>query len=356
MNETLFLQEVLNIPDSLKDTLDTLAGTAIQIGTQLLGRGARRLVAVGDGSSLYAGVASAYLHNRLVPPDGTLAWAAPAGDYALYPAPLSPTDALIGVSVSGEVVDLLELFRARQGQHQLVGITNVPGSSLTRLVEWSLVMQAGPSLVPTTTKGFVTSIAALDLLWLGLLQAQGVSAAGELMRELIAIPQAAARAAEQVQEQIADAVERVASCSRFYVCGAGPALGIAQEMALVLKEVAGLPAEAVQAREMAHGMISIAGPDLGVIVINPPGRGQAMARRMLAQFASCGAATLEFTSGAWATAEPGQICLDVPCHDLLTPFVYSGPAFMLANELAGVRGVDTDHPAWEAQYLREVRR
>ena len=354
MAETLFLQDILDTPASLENTLAQVGNQPYEIASALLAKGACRFVTLGSGSSLYASKASVYLHNALARPEGSLALVAPTGDNALYPVPLSSSDALIGVSVSGEIVDLLDLFKEVRGQHQLVGITNVAGSSLTRLVDHTLLTKAGPALVPTSTKAFVTSIAALDLLWLGLLRAQGVSEADSLFPELSAMPAATSRSLSQAMSQVATAADCLARCSRFFIFGAGPAFAVAQEAALVFKEVAGLPAEAVQAREMAHGMVSIADGNLGVIAINPPGRGQAAARQVLAQFASFGAATLEVTGGD--EAGPGRLCLDVPCHELLTPFVYSGPVFVLANELAGLRGVDTDHPAWEAQYLREVRR
>jgi glucosamine 6-phosphate synthetase-like amidotransferase/phosphosugar isomerase protein len=162
MTDTLFLQDILNTPQSLEDTLTALSGEARLVARALLDRGARRFVALGNGSSLYAAAASVYLHNAFAPPTGALTWAAPTGDYALYPAPLSPADALVGVSVSGEIIDLLDLFERLRGRHQLVGITNVAGSSLTRLVDSVLLMKAGTTLVPTSTKTFVASVAALD--------------------------------------------------------------------------------------------------------------------------------------------------------------------------------------------------
>ncbi|NLT42503.1 MAG: SIS domain-containing protein [Anaerolineae bacterium] len=354
MADTLFLQDVLDTASSLETTFANVGDQPYQIASALLAKGARRFVALGSGSSLYAAKASIYLHNSLARPENGLALAAPTGDYALYPLPLSHRDALIGVSASGEIVDLLDLFRAAGGRHQLVGVTNVAASSLTHVVDHTLHAQAGPSLVPTSTKAFVASIGVLDLLWLGLLRAEGVDAADRLGEELLAIPAVVRRSLSYALPQAAAAVDRLEPCSRFLIFGAGPAFAVAQEAALVFKEVSGVPAEAVQAREMAHGMVSIADGSLGVIAINPPGPGQRAAREVLAQFASFGASTLEVTTGE--EAEPGTLCLDVSCHDLLTPFAYSGPLFVLANELASRRGVDTDHPAWEAEYLRQVRR
>jgi glucosamine 6-phosphate synthetase-like amidotransferase/phosphosugar isomerase protein len=125
---------------------------------------------------------------------------------------------------------------------------------------------------------------------------------------------------------------------------------VAQEGALVLKEIANLPAEGVQTREMAQGTTSVVGAGVGVIGVLPPGPGQDAGRRVLAQCAALEAMTVE------VGADPNGLQVDVPCHHLLSPLIYGGPLFVLANELALRRGVDSDHPHWEADYLRAVRR
>ena len=71
---------------------------------------------------------------------------------------------------------------------------------------------------------------------------------------------------------------------------------------------------------------------------------------MLAQCASLGAVTVE------VGADANGLQVDVPCHPLLSPLIYGGPLFVLANELALLRGIDSDHPHWEAGYLQAVRR
>ncbi len=350
VSDTLFLQDTLNTARALAETLAQVAGQVDEAAAALVAGGARRLVALGNGSSLCAAVASVYLHNALAAPGSTLAWAVPTGDYALYPAPLSGADALVGVSASGEVVDLLDLFEPLRGRHQLVGVTNVAGSSLTRLVDHVLLTQAGAALVPTSTKTFVTTVAALDLLWLGLLEAQGCEKARRLRAELEGMPEVVGRALAQAQAQVAPAADRLAHCARFFIFGAGPSFGVALEAALVFKEVAGLPAEAAQTREMAQGTIAVVDGTVGAIAVSPPGRGAAAARQVLAQLAALGAATLEVGPGS------ADMHFEPSCSDLLSPLTYSLPLFLLANELAGRRGVDTDHPAWEQDYLREVRR
>lgn len=350
MSGTLFLQDILNTAQSLQDTLRGIGDGAEVLASDLFERGARRFVAVGNGTSVYASLASVYVHNALIGPGGTLTWAVPTGEYSLYPAPLSGHDAIVGVSVSGEVVDLLDLFEQLRGSHRLIGVTNAPASSLVRIVDDVLLTRAGASMVPTSTKTFATSVAALHLLWLGLLKAQGMAQATQLHDELLAIPDRVAESIYFAVRQAPDVATRLAPCRRLFVFGAGPSWPVAQEAALVFKEVTNLPAEAAHTREMAHGITAVVDASVGVIAVNPPGPGQAMGRQILAQCAALGAQTVEV-----GDTDSG-LRVDARCHDLLSPYVYSSPLFILANDLAHSRGIDTDHPKWEEEYLRTTRR
>ncbi len=350
MADTLIMRDIRDTPLTLRATLAGIGDEGDRLASALLEQGAHRFVAIGNGTSYYASLASAYLHNALIGSDQTLVLAAPTGDFSRYPPPLSQHDVVVGVSVSGEVVDLLDLFEQIRGHHRLVGITNEPASSLTRLADDLLVTRASPSVVPTSTKTFVASLAALYLLWLGVLKRQNVPQVESLRKELHDLPDLAEQGIAMAERQVKAVAERLAPCRRVFVMGAGPAWAVAQEAALVLKEVSNVPAEPLQQREMAQGTTSVVDETVGVIAVNPPGPGQDMGRTLLAQCEALGAVTLELGDA------PAGLTVAAPCHDLLTPILYCGPLFVLANELAVQRGVDADHPHWEEGHLRMTRR
>src|SRR5271165_6193144 len=102
MADTLFMQDIMHTPRALHDTLAGIGDHADALAAQFLAAGGRRLAALGNGTSYYAAAASVYLHNALVPADGTLTVAAPTGDFSLYPFPLSTADGIVGISSSGE--------------------------------------------------------------------------------------------------------------------------------------------------------------------------------------------------------------------------------------------------------------
>src|SRR5581483_3702414 len=72
MSQTRFLQDILHTAGAIQETLRGIGDGADDLAAQLLEHGARRFVAVGNGTSLYASLASVYVHNAFARPGGTL--------------------------------------------------------------------------------------------------------------------------------------------------------------------------------------------------------------------------------------------------------------------------------------------
>lgn len=343
---TLFRQDVLGIPKAIEGTVDAVERTVGPLARELLERGARRFVAVGGGTSYFAAVSSLQTHDSLAPGRGTTVQACATGEFRRYPLPLSSEDCVVGISASGEVADLLDLFRDIGDSHQLVGLTNSPTSSLARLCRHVVTTRAGEPLVPTSTGTYVASVAALSLLWLAVLEVEGVTQATVARQALRAASQSAAIALEALSPAVADEARRLAACTHVLICGSGAGYGLAQEAALVFMEVVNMPAHALPLAELAHGMIAMAGPRTGLIVLDPAeGRAPSVAST-IAQFEAAGSPVVMLAPPA----------AEAPTGGPLLPLILAGPLFALADEVALLRGTDPDRPGWEAQYLQAVRR
>ena len=74
-----------------------------------------------------------------------------------------PVDGLvIGITQSGETADTLVAIRqARIHNCQTLAITNVLGSSASRIADATLFMRAGPEISVAATKSFVARLAVL---------------------------------------------------------------------------------------------------------------------------------------------------------------------------------------------------
>lgn len=310
-----------------------------------LGEALRRLnppvlVLAARGSSDHAAVAAKYLVEWAT---GTpVALAAPSLA-TLYRAPLKLRGAaVIGVSQSGRSPDVVEYLRAsRRAGALAVAVTNDPGSPLARVAQETLLCHAGSERSVAATKTFTAQLAGLALLasaWAGgergRLLSRGLRLAPERLRRLLSSPRAAEEAAR-----------RLAGAERGVVLGRGFAYPAALELALKLKESAGLACEGASAADYLHGPVAAAGPGLAALLLAPAGPGLPTLRRAAAQLEAAGAEVLA-ASGDRSLARSAAYAVDVakgwpePLSPL--PLVVFGQR--VACGLAALKGRDPDQP------------
>ncbi|HMR30219.1 MAG TPA: SIS domain-containing protein [Geminicoccaceae bacterium] len=260
-----------------------------------------------------------------------------------YGARLHLKDALVvGLSQSGAGPDVLATIEAaRAGGAVTVAIVNAEGSPVGAAAEYLLPQRAGPERSVAATKSFILTLAVAARLvarWRG---DPGLAAALERLP---------AHLDKALACDWSAALPMLQSARSLYVVGRGPALGIAQETALKLKETSGLHAEALSAAEVQHGPRAVIGegfPVLAYGLADPGGEdARAFARDALAAGASV------------AVAAPGDgagglhLPLPEPLHPLLDPIVAAQAFYVFAESLARARGHDPDRP----QGLRKVTR
>ena len=100
---------------------------------------------------------------------------------------------LVTVSQSGETADTLAALRNLKDNPGCIGslvICNVPGSSLVRESDLSLMTHAGPEIGVASTKAFTSQLAAFLLLTVVLGRRHGLteSMEGQLVAELHKLP------------------------------------------------------------------------------------------------------------------------------------------------------------------------
>ncbi len=215
-------------------------------------RSPRRIFVIGNGTSLYTSMAAAYTARQLASPDDPLVLAFPAGDFRYFMPAIQSDDVIIGMSASGEFRDVLSVFERLHGECLLVGITHVPGSSVTRLADHVLFSGGGPSHVPVMTKTYASTLTALHLLLLEIL-----NASPSYFEALSAVADACEQALADAKRIIPDLVPVVAKFEHAFYFGAGNAYAAALEGALKMKEMAILHAEGSETWEMASGPATV---------------------------------------------------------------------------------------------------
>jgi glucosamine--fructose-6-phosphate aminotransferase (isomerizing) len=212
---------------------------------------------VACGSSFHAGFIFKYLLEESC---GIPVRIDVASEFKYFPPPVDGL--VIGITQSGETADTLSALRqAKSHNCSTLAITNVLGSTVTRIADATLFMRAGPEISVAATKSFIGQLAVLM---------QIVN--GSCGRKYETLLQNAHKSLEEVL--LLDVTEAVDLCknahSIFYV-GRGPFYPVSLEGALKMKEISYIHAEGYAAGELKHGPFALLSQETPVIAICMPG-------------------------------------------------------------------------------------
>jgi len=176
------------------------------------------------------------------------------------------TTAAIAITQSGETADVLKAMKSlREAGIRTLVITNVPGSTASRLADQTVYTRAGPEVGVAATKTFIAQL--MVLYQLALSQVRVNRRIGErLFVELRQLP-------AKVQE-VLDNEYQIVNCARYlsrydnvFFIGRGINFPVALEGALKLKEISYIHAEGCAAGELKHGPFALLSADTPVIAI-----------------------------------------------------------------------------------------
>ncbi len=173
---------------------------------------------------------------------------------------------VIAVTQSGETADSLRaLKKAKEsGCHTLV-ITNVVGSTATRIADETLYITAGPEICVAATKSFIAQLTMLYLLALAWSSA-GVRSRASLITELRQLPNKVQELLDR-EEQITEQAKYLARYENVFFVGRGINFPIALEGALKLKEISYIHAEGYPAGELKHGPFALLTTNTPVVAL-----------------------------------------------------------------------------------------
>ena len=250
---------------------------------------------------------------------------------------------VIGVSQSGQSPDIVAVLdAARQQGRPTLAITNDPGSPLARVADRVLDLHAGPEQAVAATKTYTTSLAALALVSIAL---DAPERRAERSAELRSVPAHVAAVLDDVGGRLA-AADRYCYLQRCAVLGRGLNYGTAFEVALKVKEMTGIVADAASPSDFLHGPIATVGHDHPVILVAPDEPSLESLREVAGPLHERGAELVVISADA-GLLERATVALPLASQPpaWLTPLVAVLPGQHLAAHLAALRGVDLDQPA-----------
>lgn len=316
------------------------AGVIAALAAQLRVTPPRGVATCARGSSDHAATYAKYLIETRLPL--LVASLAPSTMSIYHARPALGGALAIGISQSGRSPDLLAaMLAACDGGATTVALVNNADSPLAALVDTPLPLHAGAETSVAATKSYIATLAAI---------AQLVAAWAEdtaLAEALAGLPVLLGDAWRQDWTPL---VDTLADSRGLYVVGRGVGLGVAQEMALKLKETCGLHAEAFSTAELRHGPMALVGPGFPLVVLRPSDEAAEGVDAMIEEMAARGGPVLV----AGGDAEGATALPVAPAHPALEPILAVQSFYRAANALSVRRGFDPDRPPYLAKVTETV--
>ena len=330
-------REIYEQPEALARLFDEQHEIAKQIAATIRARDVRYAVIAARGTSDNTARYAKYLFgglNRL-----PVALATPSL-FSIYHTALRLRDALVlGVSQSGQSPDVVAVVEEARRQGALtVAVTNAPASPLAQTADQVIPLGVGEELAVAATKTYTAELGALALL------AVQLAADEERLASLRRVPKAL-RSTLRLEESIALTAEHYAKAPAVAVLGRGYNYATAFEVALKLKELTYVVADAYSSADFRHGPVAIIERGFFALAIAPQGAVYpdmlALARDLAARDADL--IVISAQDEALRLART-PLRLPVVLPEWLSPFISVVPGQLLALHLTLAKGYDPDHP------------
>ena len=273
-----------------------------------------------------------------------------ASEFRYRDAPMPEKGVMIVVSQSGETADTLACLRyAKANGQKIVGVVNVPTSTIAREADVAAPTLAGPEIGVASTKAFTCQLTVLAALAVALGRARGVldrESEQRLVNELMVLPGLLAEAMK-LEAGIETLARELGKAHDVLYLGRGPSYPLALEGALKLKEISYIHAEGYAAGELKHGPIALIDEELPVIVIAPTDAVLEKTVSNLQEVAARGGRIILVGDSNAIEAAAVTLAGEIRMPDMAPDFaaiVYAAPIQMLAYYTAVFMGKDVDQP------------
>ena len=279
---------------------------------------------VGRGTSDHAGVFARYLIEVEL---GLVVAAAAPSVASLFSRQLKLNKALVLlISQSGRSEDLLAQGRAaKQSGALVVALVNDISSPLAALADYAIPLLAGPEKAVAATKSYLCTLSALLQLVAHWKQDQ------VLLQALDTLPAALQQVVDQPAVLQPEHFQAIRHC---VVLGRAFGYAISREIALKIKEVCGIQAEAFSSAEFLHGPISLLNQPLTLLNVQFNDESSVAHQAQIAEVKKRGGEVLTLTLNVAHQA----------IHPRLQPLLLMQRFYLDIEAVALALGLDPDAP------------
>jgi glucosamine--fructose-6-phosphate aminotransferase (isomerizing) len=263
------LKEIYEQPQAIRDTAAEMLTDAYDRSPHGIARvieDPSEVLLLGCGTSYHAALLAEQILSRLLNVRVTARVASELDESSFR----SPKGLVVAFSQSGETSDTITaLRRVKETGYRSLAITNVMGSSITRLADASLYTRAGPEMAVASTKSFVSQLVAIYLLARQMAPKRPEAVViGQQLRSLPGNVSRVLANTEAIQQTARD----LAGSQHLFIVAKGLGVPVALEGALKLKELAYIHAEGYPAGELKHGSFAMLDQETPVVAIVPTGQ------------------------------------------------------------------------------------
>ncbi|ATG39055.1 glutamine--fructose-6-phosphate transaminase (isomerizing) [Phaeobacter piscinae] len=303
-----------------------------------------RLTMVACGTAFYACMVAKYWFEQIarMPVEVDV-----ASEFRYREPPVSDKTLALFVSQSGETADTLAALRYMDGKaQQIVGLVNVPESSIARESDVVLPLHAGPEISVASTKAFTCQLSILLLLALRAAEQRGLPLPDDMPADLRALPGLIHQSLAG-ETQITASARGLAKAQDIIFLGRGQLYPLALEGALKLKELSYIHAEGYASGELKHGPIALIDEKVPVVVLAPRDALFDKTVSNMQEVMARGGKVILVTDaeGAKIAGDGTHEVIVMPqVPDTLAPILYAVPAQQIAYYTAIAKGTDVDQP------------
>jgi glucosamine--fructose-6-phosphate aminotransferase (isomerizing) len=340
------LKEIYEQPQTVKEALKAQE-KYLDLLTEFLDRG-KDVFLLAAGTSYNACIAASYMFSKIA--RLTTIPVIASEFIENYGRSIGIDSIILAVSQSGETADVLTAVEhARMTAATILAVTNVVGSTLTRVSRAYVLQNSGPEIGVAATKTFTAQLTVLAQLALRLARKRGKLAQyeiDELEEELRKLPELVEKTLVISDKPMRDLAKELANARSIFFLGRGINYATALEARLKVMELSYIPCIAYPAGESKHGPISVIEDGYPVFFIAPLDSTRKHVLGNIMEMRARGAKIYCVgTEGDNELRENVEWWLGLPkVHEILSPIIYVIPFQFLAYYLALEKGLDPDKP------------
>ena len=258
--EHYMLKEIFEQPKTLVKATEQDEQKLIDVALDVLR--AKTVVFTACGTARYAAIIGRYLLSKVA---NKFSEVIMSHEFQYFSESIDKDTAVIAVSQSGETADVLEgVKKAKENGAKVIAITNVVGSSLTRIADYTFYLNCGTEIAVASTKAFTGQLVLLYLL--------SFATINKIKECKDSVNEVAKKIEENIHQNdsvLKELAEKLKDKKDFYYLAKGIDFALASEGALKLKEISYIHAEGMPAGELKHGTLSLIEEGTPIVVICP---------------------------------------------------------------------------------------